>query len=130
MTKPRSPNERWEQGIPHHPKSKEIFKSIAKTDLELNEDYFCWKSGGDGDNGETLMYLLDEYFEQVEKTQPKNLTVLAQIGYEAYGTEAEWKTYSGEPMPKWDELPAHIRQKWEAAVKAVVSHQKGSIPEP
>ena len=28
---------------------------------------FCFKSGGDGDNGEHLMYLLDIHFEQIDK---------------------------------------------------------------
>ena len=55
---------RWEKGMDHHPKSIEIFKAIKDNDLKYGNDYFCWKSGGDGDNGEHLMYLLDIYFEQ------------------------------------------------------------------
>lgn len=54
---------RWEEGIPHHPKSIEIFKIIKDNDWKYGGDYFCWKSGGDGDNGEHLMYLLDIHFE-------------------------------------------------------------------
>ncbi len=57
-------NERWEQQIPHDPRSKKIAKGIAKIDFEQCSDSFCFKFGGDGDNGETLMYLLDAYFEQ------------------------------------------------------------------
>lgn len=45
----------------HNPKSKEIYDFISKLDFE-NGDYFCFKSGGDGDNGELLMDLLDCYF--------------------------------------------------------------------
>ena len=45
----------------HNPKSKEIYDFISKLDFE-NGDYFCFKSGGDGDNGEFLMDLLDCYF--------------------------------------------------------------------
>lgn len=60
-----SVHERWEQGIPHHPKSEEIVKAITEIDFE-NGDYFCFKYGGDGDNGEHLMYLLDIYFENLE----------------------------------------------------------------
>jgi len=111
--------------MPHHPKSLELFDSIAKLDLELNNDYFCWKSGGDGDNGETLMFLLDEHFEQTDAVHSsmstKTLAELAQTGYEAYGQEADWKAYNGEPMPKWHELPDHIHRKWKAAVGAVAS---------
>lgn len=56
-------NERWEQGIPHNPKSIELFKFISDIDFEHGGDFFCFKSGGDGDNGEILMYYMDEYFE-------------------------------------------------------------------
>lgn len=31
------------------------------------QDYFQWKKGGDGDNGEMLMYELDTFFEQKDK---------------------------------------------------------------
>ena len=49
---------------PHDPRSVEIFRALEWIDLEQFGDYFCWKSGGDGDNGEALMYELDEYFLQ------------------------------------------------------------------
>ena len=52
-------HERWESGMMHHPLSIVIFKALEKADWEYMNDYFCWKSGGDGDNGETLMYTLD-----------------------------------------------------------------------
>jgi hypothetical protein len=64
----KSFNERWENGTPHHPKSKELFKFIAKIDFENGGDFFCFKSGGDGDNGEILMWYMDEFFEQHEIT--------------------------------------------------------------
>jgi hypothetical protein len=56
--------ERWEQGIPHDPRSIRLYQSIAKIDWEQCSDSFGFKSGGDGDNGETLMYLLDVHFAQ------------------------------------------------------------------
>ncbi len=58
--------ERWEQGIPHDPRSIALYKALAQIDFEQCDDYFCWKSGGDGDNGETLMYQLDVYFERLD----------------------------------------------------------------
>jgi hypothetical protein len=61
------PGERWENGIPHHQKSKDLYNKIAKLDWDHNNDYFCFKSGGDGDNGEQLMYLLDMIFEAEDK---------------------------------------------------------------
>jgi len=77
MTDPRDKrfNQRWEDGVPHDPRSEEIYKSIADLDFRLQNDYFCWKSGGDGDNGETLMYLMDEHFQRKdEETWPKGET--------------------------------------------------------
>ena len=45
----------------HNPKSQEIYDFISKLDFKFG-DMFCFKSGGDGDNGECLMDLLDAYF--------------------------------------------------------------------
>ncbi|MCK5600326.1 hypothetical protein KAR91_00485 [Candidatus Pacearchaeota archaeon] len=59
--------DRWSKGIPHHPKSEKLFKRIAELDFFTNDDYFCWDHGGDGDNGETLMFLFDIYFEEDDK---------------------------------------------------------------
>lgn len=58
---------RWENGIEHHPKSIELFKRLEDVDFHLCDDHFCWKSGGDGDNGEALMYELDIIFEEDDK---------------------------------------------------------------
>lgn len=59
----RDIDKRWEQNIDHHPKSKEMFKALEKIDFDSGESFFFWKSGGDGDNGEYLMYEMDIYFE-------------------------------------------------------------------
>ena len=60
-------DERWESGNDHHPKSKELVEFMAKIDYEFNDDSCCIKMGGDGDLGETLMYLMDPYFELQDK---------------------------------------------------------------
>jgi hypothetical protein len=60
-------NKRWEKGMPHHPKSIAIYNLLEKSDMKYGGDYFCWKCGGDGDNGETLMYSLDVLFEKEER---------------------------------------------------------------
>ena len=60
-------NKRWEQGIDHHPKAEELVRAIASLDFEYGNDFFCFKIGGDGDNGEHLMYLLDIYFERLDE---------------------------------------------------------------
>lgn len=49
-------------GKDHDPRSKEIYDHIEQLDF-INGDTFCFKSGGDGDNGEMLMDLLDVYFK-------------------------------------------------------------------
>lgn len=59
--------QRWEEGVEHLPESEELARELAEIDLEQGCDYFCFKFGGDGDNGEHLMYLLDIYFERKKK---------------------------------------------------------------
>lgn len=56
--------QRWEQGVEHDPRSEKIARGIAAIDFAECDDSFNFKFGGDGDNGETLMYLLDVYFER------------------------------------------------------------------
>lgn len=46
----------------HNPKSIELYRFIEKMDLEYGRDSLCFKSGGDGDNGEALLAYLDEWF--------------------------------------------------------------------
>lgn len=60
-------NKRWENGIEHHPEAEKIFNLIKQADWVFGEDYFCWKNGGDGDNGETLMYSLSVLLELRDK---------------------------------------------------------------
>lgn len=57
---------RWEDGINHHSMSERIVRFLVKHDCNDYGDYFCWKVGGDGDNGETLMYQLDTFFEMID----------------------------------------------------------------
>ena len=58
---------RWENGTDHHPKSVELMTRVKDLDWELLDGHFDFKTGGDGDNGEHLMYLLDIYFEEKDK---------------------------------------------------------------
>lgn len=52
--------EAWEQGIPHEKKTEEFMKLLKQLDREegypADDTLEC---GGDGDAGETLMYLVD-----------------------------------------------------------------------
>lgn len=54
---------RWDEGVEHHPKSVELMAFLSVHDSNDYGDYFGWKTGGDGDNGETLMYQMDAFFE-------------------------------------------------------------------
>lgn len=54
--------DRWVAGVPHDPRSKDLYAILDRSDYLYGGDYFQWNSGGDGDNGETLMYGLDRYF--------------------------------------------------------------------
>lgn len=54
---------RWLDGDPHDHRSEQIYKFLR----EVDNGYFDWREGGDGDNGEELMYQLDMYFEAVDK---------------------------------------------------------------
>jgi hypothetical protein len=60
------PKDRWENSIPHHPKSKQLMEFLKLHDYNDYDDYFGWKSGGDDDNGEILMYQLDAFFELMD----------------------------------------------------------------
>jgi hypothetical protein len=67
MSKRPTIKERWQQGIPHDPRTIKIYEHISRLDYEENSDSFCFTSGGDGDNGESLMYLIDDYFYCLEE---------------------------------------------------------------
>jgi hypothetical protein len=58
---------RWEKDLDHHPKAMELMDHLMALDFHCNNDSFCWKRGGDGDNGEELLYALDCYFERLDK---------------------------------------------------------------
>jgi hypothetical protein len=55
--------DRWAEGRHHHPMSKRLLTFLKEHDLADHNGYFDWKSGGDGDNGEILMFQMDAFFE-------------------------------------------------------------------
>ena len=61
--------DRWEEAIPHHKMSERLIRFLAEHDFNDFKDHFCWKFGGDGDNGEILMYQMDVFFELLDKTK-------------------------------------------------------------
>ena len=58
---------RWEKGIDHDPRSIALGDIIGDINYDLFDDSLYLKFGGDGDNGEELLYALDVYFELVDK---------------------------------------------------------------
>lgn len=56
--------ERWEKGIPHKPEVGKLVHLISKMDWDMNSGALDIKMGGDGDNGEDLMYILDELIDR------------------------------------------------------------------
>lgn len=76
-------NKRWESGTPHHPESIKLHKRVDELDWALLKGTLDLKSGGDGDIGETLMYLLDIYFEEQDATKTPNKGRLSKRGVRA-----------------------------------------------
>jgi hypothetical protein len=72
-------NVRWESGMDHHPEASEIVSALAELDFKVGGDSFCIKTGGDGDNGETMMYLLSIYFEARDKGIPLADVIAATV---------------------------------------------------
>lgn len=44
---------------------------------------------------------------------------MARLAYITYGACVNGLNHRGEPMPRWDDLPAERRAAWEAAAMAV-----------
>ncbi len=60
---------RWEKGAPHHPRSEVLYRLLAAADHRFGDDFLDLKSGGDGDNGEHIMYLLDVIFDAEDNSE-------------------------------------------------------------
>ena len=74
-------NKRWEEGIPHHPKSWELAKAIGVLDAKYGGDYLDLQFGGDGDNGEHLAYLLDIHFEMLDAVKQEMCPDCGEVYY-------------------------------------------------
>lgn len=61
--------DRWYTDIDHHPMSLRLMRFLEQHDFEDYNDFFGWKVGGDGDNGEVLMYQMDAFFEYLTNTR-------------------------------------------------------------
>lgn len=59
--------DRWGEGMEHHPKSVRLMEFLKDHDFNDYSDYFGWQTGGDGDNGEALMFEMDAFFELLDQ---------------------------------------------------------------
>lgn len=52
-----------------------------------------------------------------------NSSRLTEAAYSAYGEDAKWLTWNGNPMPQWDQLNDAVKSHWIAAVEFVLLKQ-------
>jgi integrative and conjugative element protein (TIGR02256 family) len=104
----------------------------SSTDLDdwakrLREDVF---------DGATLLFVIvgqertrmwrgDKHTLEIVELKERS-RMYGQIGYEAYGEAAGWKTFDGRPMPTWEQLQAtetgrETCRRWEVAAAAIRS---------
>lgn len=67
----KSSGARWAEGIDHDQRSSNLGRALGEINYRLMDDSMCLKFGGDGDNGEELLYALDIYFELLDKERLK-----------------------------------------------------------
>jgi hypothetical protein len=46
---------------------------------------------------------------------------LGKIAYDTYCQKVGWKSFRGEPLPEWKEVPPNIQEAWEGATAEVWS---------
>jgi hypothetical protein len=128
-------NQRWEDGDDHDKRSEELYDFIEKKDHKECHDSFCFQSGGDGDNGETLMFILDDWFElqdKAKKVQEELITNVVQdvlddeLGWASYDCSRVWSAWGVGTMDDQDFTPVSERTQSITAriVDAVLKTQK------
>lgn len=64
--------DRWSEGKDHHPMSERLINFLQLHDDNDYGCYFDWEVGGDGDNGETLTFQMDAFFELLDHENKEN----------------------------------------------------------
>lgn len=64
----------------------------------------------------------DQKLDRIPIEQHVDWARIACFAFEAYNSVGEkaWMTFDGRPVPRWPALNDEVREKWTAAVKAVV----------
>ena len=70
---------RWAEGISHNADAELTAKMMSDLDRCHFSDSFKFKLGGDGDNGETLTYILDELFDRKILSLNKDWCPLTEV---------------------------------------------------
>lgn len=47
---------------------------------------------------------------------------LARLAYAAYGSHVGWKSFQGDRMPYFEDLPATVKEAWQASAEMVVKY--------
>ena len=105
MTNPTL-EERWEQGIDHDPRSEKLVRAMAKIDFEQCQDSLQINVGGDGDNGETMMYLLDMHF--AETGEPTVESLQEELKEREASFELRWDA-SQRAIKRWQKATGKIK---------------------
>lgn len=59
----------------------------------------------------------------------RQLLILAQRAYQAYGSTTEFKNYQGLPMPEFNDLPQKIKDAWVNAAYTVYLESTFNLPQ-
>lgn len=111
----------WEQEFDERARKEITFSRLYAADFH---------HGTEGHNAKLIIAKMAELLDLTETPQGTPSVALdakagppssdiAASAYRAYGFNRDWKDWRGQPMPQWNELPAHIRTAWEAAVRQV-----------
>ncbi len=76
--------DRWGEGIDHYPMSLRLMDFLKEHDFNDYDDHFCWKSGGDGDNGEALMFQMDAFWELMDGNKRQYVNTSPNETYPEY----------------------------------------------
>lgn len=106
---------RWVEGKPHHPMSERLVRFLVEHDFYDYGDHFCWKFGGDGDNGESLAYEMDAFFELLENESDKLITELDEAKQQLLTAQNLIQRYRNEtPLGHQPHMIAHDADQWLA----------------
>ena len=119
VTEFKSPGQRWEDGDDHDSRSEALYKFIAYTDFKHCGDSFCFKSGGDGDNGETLMFILDCWFAQ-QHTSPQPAQQLVDCHVTGVCVQSGLRAEQPAQQCKW---PTCQREDYQQALAEQIKRE-------